>query len=325
MPRVAPRAGGADGACTARAAALRRAPADASLSADFLARVPDDKRARFAAVPDLEIVLADLVAAGQRAWPEIRLAPRELLVFLAPLVPAEAAADLSSLRAGDLHLVRAYGLGVAGAVAALETHCMSRVATALERLGTPAATIADIQQDLRQHLVEMQTAPRARQGYAGRGDLSSWLCVSAVRAAGRRRDRARRERPLEDLAELISPEHDPEVLQLRTTCKQELEAALEQALASLTSRERNILHYHFVERLSIDQIGGFYGVHRATAARWIERTREALSQRTRELLAQRVSLSQDGFRRMLSLIQSQISVLLGPRPGTMEEPPPPAP
>lgn len=286
-----------------------------SLSALFLAHVPEDRRARFAEVPDLEALLLGIADAGQRAWPEIPLSGRDLVVFLAPILPAEAAADLSSLRAGELHLVCAYSLGVRSAADALEAHYLSRVAAALGRLRTPAATIADIQQDLRERLVEMRTSPGARKGYAGRGDLCSWLCVSAVRAAGRRRERGMRERPLQEIEDLlVSPDHDPEMLQMRTAYKHEMRAALQEALASLTSRERNILHYHFAERLSIDEIGALYGVHRATAARWIERTREALSQRTREILAQRLSLSQAGFRRMLSLIESQLGVVLGPPP-----------
>ncbi len=296
-------------------AAVTSAPVATRLSELFLAHVPEDRRACFAAVHDLDAVLEGLVDAGRGAWPEAPLAARDFLAFLAPVVPAEAAAQLSSLRAGDLHLVCAYSLGIPGAVAALEKHHLSRVAAALGRLGTPAATIADIQQDLRQRLVEMRTSPCSRRGYAGLGDLSSWLCVSAVRAAGRRHERGRRERPLEEAEELlITPEHDPELRLMHTTYKRELQTALLQALASLTSRERNILHYHFVERLSIDDIGGLYGVHRSTAARWIERAREALSLRTRELLAQRVSLSQGGFRRMLSLIESQLAVLHIPRP-----------
>jgi RNA polymerase sigma-70 factor, ECF subfamily len=302
--------------CIPRAAEASPAQSLASL---FLAHVPHDRRARFAAVPDLEAALEGLADAGQGAWPEIPLSPTELVAFLGPVLPAEAAADLASLRAGELHLVCAYSLGVRGAADALEAHYLSRVAAALGRLRTPPATIADIQQDLRQRLVEMRTSPGVHRGYSGRGDLCSWLCVSAVRAAGRRRERGMREQPLQEIEDLlVSPDHDPEMQEVRTTYRREMRAALQEALAALTSRERNVLHYHFVERLSIDDIGALYGVHRATAARWIERTREAVSQRTREILAQRVSLSQAGFRRMLSLIESQIGVVLGSPPAAAE-------
>jgi RNA polymerase sigma-70 factor (ECF subfamily) len=107
---------------------------------------------------------------------------------------------------------------------------------------------------------------------------------------------------------LPSSDDSPELAYLRRTYEREFQEAFQTALASLSSRERNILRYHFVDGLSIDRIGDFYGVHRATAARWLNRAREALCLMTREILGQRISLSQDGFRRMLSLIESQISV-----------------
>jgi RNA polymerase sigma-70 factor (ECF subfamily) len=276
----------------------------------FLPRVPDGRRARFAAAPDLEAALAGLVAGGRDAWPEIRVDGAAFLGFLGCTLPEEAAADLGALRAGELYLVCAYVLGAPGAGAALETHYMPRVRAALARLGTPAALVADIQQELRERLVAMAAPDDDRRGYAGRGDLAAWLCVSAVREAGKRRERGKRERPLgeAEAALLVSPERDPEMAHLRATYKEEFQSAFARALAALTSRERNLLHYHFVERRTIDQIGALYGVHRATAARWINEAREALCLRTRDILAERVSLSQEGFHRLLGLIESQVDV-----------------
>ena len=51
-------------------------------------------------------------------------------------------------------------------------------------------------------------------------------------------------------------------------------AALREAAAALEPRLRAVLAMHFTEDLSIDQIGAVYAVHRATAARWVQRARD---------------------------------------------------
>ena len=289
----------------------------AGLAALFLPHVPEGRRACFAAAPGLEAALAQLVEAGPGAWPEIRVEAAAFLAFLGRCLPEGAASAMASLRAAELYLVCAYGLGAPGAAPALEEHYMDRVRAALARLGTPAAQIADIQQELRRRLVEQQAPPPERKGYAGSGDLAAWLCVSAVREAGARRERQKRERPLEEAeaALVTAPDADPEMAHLSATYREEFQAAFKEALASLSSDERNLLRYHFVDGCSIDQIGGVLGVHRATVARRINRARDALSARTRALLAERVSFSQEGFRRILSLIHSQINVGLALAPG----------
>ena len=96
--------------------------------------------------------------------------------------------------------------------------------------------------------------------------------------------------------------------------KRELQQAFREALASLTSKERNLLRYHYLENLSIDKIGLMYGVHRATAARWINAARENLCKQTRAIACNRISLSEEGFDRILGHIASQIQMNLATDP-----------
>jgi len=278
------------------------------LSAAFLVHVPQDRRERWSDLHALEGALGRLFEEGRRVFPALDVEPVDFAGFLGSILADDDAASLDSIRAADLFLVLAYGQQIPGASELFEQRYMPKIEAALGRIGTPAHVIADIQQDLRKRLVEMQDPAAERRGYSGRGDLGAWLCVSAVREAGRRRERAKKQTTVaEDLA-LASPEADPELAYLRKTYAQEFQQAFQNAFASLTSRERNLLRYHFVEHRSIDQIGGVYGVHRATAARWVNHARDVLCTKTRDLLAQRISFSEDGFRRMLSLIDSQISV-----------------
>jgi hypothetical protein len=53
-----------------------------------------------------------------------------------------------------------------------------------------------------------------------------------------------------------------------------LAAALEEAIAALPVRQRNVLRLHSLRDVSADAIGRMYGVHRATTTRWLTDARE---------------------------------------------------
>src|SRR5439155_27001611 len=93
-----------------------------------------------------------------------------------------------------------------------------------------------------------------------------------------------------ELDRLVGADPDPETALLRARYASAANEALREAFASLDARERNLLRQHFVDRLSIDDLGPLYGVHRATVARWLERAREALEARTRKLLMERLDV-----------------------------------
>jgi RNA polymerase sigma-70 factor (ECF subfamily) len=73
---------------------------------------------------------------------------------------------------------------------------------------------------------------------------------------------------------------------------------------------RAVLRMSFVDEVSIDEIAAVYAVHRATAARWIQRACDNVFAATRELLAERLALSSTELDRMTALVQSQLEVSL---------------
>lgn len=151
-----------------------------------------------------------------------------------------------------------------------------------------------------------------KASYSGRGDLGGWLCIVAVRAATRRREQNEKAVHLECSEALVlpTPDEDPEMALIQREYRDELLAAFREALASLSARDRNLLRFYFLDGMSIDKLGGLYGVHRATASRWVNEVRTTLCTRTRDYLCRRISLSQAGFQRVLGLIESQIRVNL---------------
>lgn len=264
---------------------------------------------------DLEAVLGRLHQDGQAAWPQLRLTPEQLVTFLARQLPPESATPeaVGALRVRDLYFLCAFVLRQRAADIVMQTEYLPKVRQALLQHGTPEALIADIQQDLCKRLIEQQDPKVGRRGYSGRGELAGWLCTVALREVGQRHKRRQREVGLDQSAaeRLLDQHKDPEMDLLTGTLKQAFHEAFREALAALTSRERNLLRYHFLAGLSIDQIGDIYHVHRATAARWLTRTQEVLGTQTRERFLLRTQLSADSLPFIMDQIKSQLSVNLG--------------
>jgi RNA polymerase sigma-70 factor, ECF subfamily len=215
-----------------------------------------------------------------------------------------------NLRARDLYLVCALGLGDRLAQTIFETEYMPRVRHALLQFGTSEPGIADIKQNLYGRLLEKQDVTVVRSGYGGRGDLGSWLCTCAIREAGHRARRGQRELALEQASEEILRDlrNSPESATLTGRLKEVFQQSFKEAIATLSSRERNLLRYHFLAELTIDQIGTLYHVHRATAARWVARAQENLVKKTRELFVVRAQVNTESLPRIMELIESQLSV-----------------
>lgn len=285
-----------------------------------------------ATTPELvEESLWQLVRAGQASWPEITIAPETFVLFLVKQLRPDALdlAALQSLRVGDLYLLCAAGQGHRAATDVLESKHMSAVRIALRKLNTPEPLIADIVQSLYSRLLERQNAPQevpeVRLGYAGRGTLIGWLCTCAVHEAAHRRKRDKREVDLEQSsALLLDPGKSPELALLTGQLKVAFDVAFRAASATLTSRERNLLRYHYLSGLSIDQIGTIYRVHRVTASRWVAQARERLATQTRKLFLLSVPTRLESLPQLMELIRSQLGVNLANLiKQVVEEDPPP--
>ncbi len=270
---------------------------------------------------DLDAALWRLFHEGQACWPQIPVSPERFAAFLGRQLQAEVAdpKELDSLRARDLYILCALRDKTPAAQEIFHTEYMPRVRRALLQLGTSEALILDIQQNLYGRLLEQQDDSASRLGYAGRGELGSWLCTCAVREAGLQHKRGQREVALDPTTHdaTSSSDKSPESALLQGTMKEAFQSALVEAISTLTSRERNLLRYHFLTGLSIDEIGAIYKVHRATAARWLARAEEQLVAKTREIFVKRTKISADSLPQIVGLIQSQLSVglktLLGKR------------
>jgi RNA polymerase sigma-70 factor (ECF subfamily) len=269
----------------------------------------------------LEVALHAALVAARAAWPAVALDAEEFASHLGSRTPAgePPSRAVAALHAADLYLACATLRGDGAALSALEAQFFPEIAGVIvKRHGSPA--LADeVQQALRVQLVIGAAGhPPALATYAGRGPLRSWLLVAAARAAIRLARARDREAPIGDdrLLALAAAERDPDLHAIKTRYRAQFQAAFAGALAALSGRDRTLLRLHVIEELGIDRIGAIYGVHRATAARWLERARAALLAGTRRTLMRELRVDRWELDSIIRLIRSRIEISIGPLLGT---------
>ena len=268
---------------------------------------------------ELAPVLRQRVDEAAAAWPDVAIAPDDFVRAIAARFaagdteePAERALD--ALELADLYLACGCAAGDPHALAGFEARCGEAISVAIASSGATPAERADLGQVVRQRLL---VAPADREvpriaGYSARGALTSWVRVVATREAVRMMPRARRETGAEDteLARLIAGGDDPEIGYLKRLYRAEFARAFQAAVAALDERARVVLRQHLLDDLTIDQLAAIHGVHRATAARWIQAAREDVVTGTQRELTRRLRLSRAELASVIRLIQSQLDMSL---------------
>jgi RNA polymerase sigma-70 factor (ECF subfamily) len=247
------------------------------------------------------------------AWPQLDVSRDEFAVFVAARIPSEAdaAAVLPTLRAKELLLTCACARGDQTAIRLLEAHYFPMLLAALGRMRMSPSKTQEICQVLREQLfVGAGGQPPRIANYAGRGDLGSWLSVSAVRAAYKLLRKEKREISDDDehLASLSGASPDVELSYVKQRCRSVFRESFSEAMAALATREKNLLRQHYLDGLTLDQIGALYQTHRATAARWLAAARSSLLGRTREALQRRLGAPMSDCESVIRMAQSQLEM-----------------
>jgi RNA polymerase sigma-70 factor (ECF subfamily) len=184
-----------------------------------------------------------------------------------------AAAHLS-----DLYLAFACLSGNSAALELFASQYLDRIPQFVCRVTTDRAQVADVRQAVAEKLLTggagEQTARLA--SYAGRGPLSAWVRVVAVRTA----------------IDLVAPVTDPsdasgigvslssllsaERNVLMERYRPSLERALREAAAALEPHDRTLLRLSLVEGVSTPRLAKMYNVNQATVWRRVDRAKQAL-------------------------------------------------
>jgi len=262
----------------------------------------------------VERLLAEILRSAAAAWPTVELAPelfvRHLARHLPEGVPLEAA--LRQMNTDDLYLACACAEGDLRAIAAFETHCMSVVDSAVARHRTSSDFAAEVKQHVRQRALVRDSGPPRIASFSGRGDLRGWVRVMATRESIVLARRTHREQPIDDeelLQAFVTP-GNTELDEAKRQYRDEFKRAFDTALRSLPAREQTMLRQHVLDGLTIDQLGALYHVHRATAARNLERARQAVLAATRDQMMGKLRVRSSELDSILRLIRSKLEVSL---------------
>ena len=253
-------------------------------------------------------------AQAATACPTAKLKQQDFFTLLAEKIPfdQDIRAALDQLDGKELYLCLAAVHGLPGAEHLLEQTYFTQIAPLLNRMSFGTGLSDEVAQRVRQRLLMPESSQRPRVlDYAGQGNLRGLVRVCAIRLALDVRRRRDREVPLDsgvgtpaDLAD------DPELVYIKEEHRREFKDLFGAAVQTLSSRERNILRLHYSEHESIDFIGAFYNVHRATAARWLRSARESLGRALSNLVKKRWNISGDKLGEVVALIQSQLDLSL---------------
>jgi len=257
--------------------------------------------------------LSDALAAARARWPEVKLDPARYVAHLVDhLGEGDPEQALDQLCLEDLYLACACLASDPRALAAFNAEMLSVVDPALRRLRLEQAAVDEVKLALSEEVLVGVSGRAPLIGtYRGAGPLRSWLRIIAVRLAGRIVARTEKERPLEEEAlEAISSGADPELDFLKRTYREHFRVAFTQALGTLSARQRNLLRQHHLDGLSVDKLAVLYGVHRATAARWVAQAREFLFEHTRAALQEQLRVSEAELDSIMRLIASRLSVTI---------------
>jgi RNA polymerase sigma-70 factor (ECF subfamily) len=284
-----------------------KADASEPISKLFLTLLDEAARSRFSEDPDLEATLTGALAAARAAWPSLEQHTEDLLRFWAPRLRN---ATLGDLNLGDLYLACGCSRGDPEAIRLFDSHYIRKLGPALARAGAASDTIVEVEQRMRTLLLVAQgDRPPQIATYQGRGNLHAWLRVAATREVVRIEQRARRDAVQEEtLFAEIAQAGDPELAYMKELYRREVVAAFHEALFHLEPRSLNLLRHHFVDRLSIDEIATLYRVHRATAARWLERARDALVDDTRRRIRTHLEIEAAELESILRIVRSRLDL-----------------
>jgi RNA polymerase sigma-70 factor (ECF subfamily) len=260
-----------------------------------------------------ERLLREAVGAARAAWPSVDVPPEIFVPYLAQRLASLSPSGLEEIRVADLYLACACALGESAAIAAFEATFLKNIASSLPKPRRGASIDGDVTQAIREKLlVRRGGAPPKIADYAGRGDLAGWVRVVAVRTALNMMRGQKREVGLDDEAILASKANagDAEVAHLKRRYRVDFAEAFHAALGTLEPRDRNVLRQHYVDGLTMEQIGTLYKVHRITVVRWVDRARTTLARETKRTLAGKLGVERGELESIMRLIQSQLDVSL---------------
>lgn len=252
----------------------------------------------------------DAWTAARAAWPRVDVPRARFDAFMAEVragLPADA-----ELAVTDLYLACACVDGVPGAHAAFEQALIARIPVFLSRVERDPAVIDEVAQRVRERLLVARPDRAARiADYRGRGSLTAWVRVTALRLhADLATEQGRASHDDDELPRLQMLAVGADIAVAKEEHRAAIERALSAVLRELPPREVTWLKLHYVDGLSLERIGKLHRVDKATISRWLRATRERILDDTLARVEEETGATADEVRSLLGLLASSLDVSL---------------
>jgi len=210
----------------------------------------------------------------------------------------------------EIELAQACGRGAPEALAQFDRTYAPLIATTARRFG-PDDFVSEVKQlVLRRLLVAEDTPPRILE-YRGAGPLGGFVQAVTVRLAlNLKKSSAQHEGTVGDEAMLETPSgnDDPELAAIKRRYRVEFKQAFADAMAGLDDESRNGLRLHYLDGITLGDIGRLHGWSVPTASRRLAAARATLMTSTLALMKERLSLTPAELDSVLRLIESRLSI-----------------
>jgi RNA polymerase sigma-70 factor (ECF subfamily) len=254
-----------------------------------------------------------LLALGRAAYPGVSA---DAAMFEAFLKERSDGAGEEGC-AEDLFLACAGLAGDSAALSAIEAKIDAETRVALRTIQAASDFTDEVRSRIAKRLLTSDGhAPPQLAKYTGKGALSSWIRVAALREGLSLLRRDKHAAPLDDelLAGVVDDAPDPETALLRARHGAELLAAFRDALGALPRRDRTLLRLHYGEGMSNAALGAMHGVNASTVSRWLTSARAEALRVTRKILQQKLGIEASALDSLLGLsldLDMSINRLLG--------------
>jgi RNA polymerase sigma-70 factor (ECF subfamily) len=263
-----------------------------------------------AQLDELEGVLTDAVADATARWPNVAPNDERFVEAIASRVEGEVdlAPAVARLALPDIYLVAAALAGDRAALAAFERMVRDETTRAAARL-PHAPAVEDVIQEM---LLKLLVGPSPKlTAFAGHGALHAWLRVAAVRTAISMTRRKHEVSAPDDALAAVADDADDQALAfLKSTYRNEFKRAFAEALAEIPRRSRTLLRLQIIDQLTLEEIGAFYKVSRATAARWLADARVELVSGTKARLRESLKVSTGELDQLMKLVATNLYATL---------------
>jgi RNA polymerase sigma-70 factor, ECF subfamily len=245
--------------------------------------------------------------AGRETWPDLHM---ELGDFQRWVRVAGIEIEALTERGDELYLVAGCVAREPEAYQAFERRYLATLNQHVGRIALSADQADELRQQLRVGLL-LGAQPKIGT-FRGQGPLGAWVQVCAVRLAlklGAAHDRLA-SRDASVLEGLVAQDADQELLAAKAQYRDTFQSALEECFSALPSRQKTLLRMHFLDGMSIDEMGRVFHVHRATIARWLVAIRKEVLEQICRKISLNLRTSSSEFRSMVRMVHSDVRLSL---------------